>query len=133
MNTEQTLRKLTIENHELRTENAELRHKLREAGYHVKRIEQAYKDALQLALWKAAGIHPSRRFAAQHGMTQQRWDNPTALLRMARVIQDNRRWVTKYAALIELRLSRVRLEANEERAANKARHIRDRQARKRAG
>src|SRR5215208_7114476 len=113
MNDKQAIRQLTIENTELRTENADLRHKLREANYHIKRIERAYKDGLQLALWAAAGIHPSRRFAMQHGMTQQRWNNAVALLRLAHVVRDNRRWATKDAALIELKLERVRLVANE--------------------
>lgn len=126
MNADQVVKVLTIENHELRTENGRLRHRLREASYHARRVEQAYRDALQLALWASAGIHPARQFAARHGMTQSRWENATALLRQARVLLGHRRWSTTDAAAIEGRLERVRQAATEAKDAYQARHVRDR-------
>lgn len=126
MNTGQELRTLHLSNAELRRENATLRKRIQEASYHARRVEQAYRDALQLALWAAAGVPPSRRYAATHGMTQRRWENAFALLRMARIVQGRRRWVTKDAGAIENRLERTRQAATEAAAAFKARHVRDR-------
>lgn len=128
MTPEQTIRSLNTENAELRTENATLRNRLALRNKHARRVEQAYRDALQLALWASAGVPPSRRYAAQHGITQQRWENAWALLRMARVVQRNRHWATKDAGLIERRLERTRQAAEATAEAYKARHVRDRKA-----
>lgn len=122
----QTIRTLQLENTELRQENARLRHRLRETSYHARRVEQAYRDALQLALWAAGGIPPSRRFASAHGITQARWENATALLRQARILVGHRRWATRDAATIEGRLERTRQAATEAKETYKARHVRDR-------
>lgn len=67
-----------------------------------------------MATWWAAGIIPSRRFARLHNVTQNRWQNAVALLRMARVIVGPRRWATADMALIESRLEKARIRALEQ-------------------
>lgn len=94
---EQTIR-------ELRYENTQLRKKLGETSRHAARVRLAYKDALLLAQWRAVGIMPSRTYARRHDITQRRWQNAIALLRMARVITDYRRWAITDLASIEQRL-----------------------------
>lgn len=127
MNNELAVKLLKIEVHDLRMEIVRLRRKAQEVGSHARRIEKAYRDALQLALWAAAGVPPSRSYAERHGMSQRRWENATALLRQARVLVGHRRWATKDAGLVELKLERARLLATEDEHAYKARHVRHRQ------
>lgn len=124
MNHEQAIRLLELETHELRQELGRLRHKLQGERYHVARIEQARKDALLLALWAAAGIPPSRRYAKRHNITQRRWENAIALLRLARVLTGNRRWATRDAATIEARLEKAAQTAIDAEGAYRARHPR---------
>lgn len=118
----QAIRYLELENADLRRENGRLRHKLADERHHPRRIERARDDALLLAMWKGAGIHPSRRFAVAQGMTERQWENAIALLRLARVLTGNRRWVTKDAAIIEQRLERAAKTAIESEEAYNARH-----------
>lgn len=80
---------------------------------HQTRIETAYTDALMLAMWRANGIIPSRRYAAIYGMTQNRFENAIGLLRMARIIERHRTWATDDLAAIKARLKRAKEHALE--------------------
>lgn len=53
---------------------------------HQNRVEEAYKDALMLAAWRANGIIPSRRYASLYGISQNRFENAVGLLRLARIV-----------------------------------------------
>jgi hypothetical protein len=113
MDREQFIRLLDVENHQLRDEVARLSKLARERSYHARRVRLALDDALLLATWLvavfwAAGIIPSRRYARVKGITQNRWQNALALLRMARVAVGHRRWATDSLADIERRLVAAR-------------------------
>lgn len=124
MNHAQAVRLLELETHELRQELGRLRNTLAERDSHARRIRQAHQDALLLALWAAAGVPPSRRYARRHNITESRWENATALLRLARVLTGHRRWATRDAATIEARLERAAQQAIDTPAAYRARHMR---------
>lgn len=100
---------------QLREENTYLRNRLHESNRHRKRIELAYEDALLMAGWRVAGIIPSRRYAELHQITQRRWQNAVALLRMARVIVRRRHWATDAMAVIEKRLEQAKTKALNDR------------------
>ena len=121
MNDSQLARYRDQEIRELRAENTALRKKLGETNRHARRVARAYQDALLLATWRAAHIFPSRSYAAHHRMSQRRWQNAIGLLRLARVIEGHRRWVTTDLALVEARLSVARQRAIDTPAAFKAR------------
>ncbi len=123
MTPEQRTRYLELENEQLRHENATLRKRCLETSAHTRRIERAYDHALLLASWCAGGIPPSRRFAARHNMGQRHWQNACALLRMARVLDRNRHWVSTDLAVIETRLERARADAIASPDAFKARLV----------
>lgn len=118
------IRLLELENEQLRRAVGRLAHRLEGERYHPRRIERARDDALLLAMWKGAGIHPSRRFAVGQGMTETQWSNAIALLRLARVVTGNRRWVTTDTAVVEQRLERAAKAAIESETAYLARHVR---------
>jgi len=120
MNELQQTRYAEQENRELRHENALLRKKLRETGRHARRVQQAYKDALLLAEWRAVRIFPSRAYARYQGISQRRWQNATALLRLARVL-DGRKWKATELAIIEQRLELAKQRAIEAPDAFRAR------------
>lgn len=96
---------------QLQQENAKLSKALGEATYHSRRVQLAYEDALLLAQWRSAGIIPSRRYAKYHKMSQRRWQNAVALLRMARIVVGHRRWSTDEVPLIEKRLEQAKIKA----------------------
>jgi uncharacterized protein len=108
MTPDQRIRQLEFENTQIKHEAAQLRKKLSECNSHVRRLERAYEDALQLAAWAAGGVPPSRRYAGKHEISHRQWQNANALLRMARVIVGNRRWATTDLALVEQRLEKAR-------------------------
>jgi hypothetical protein len=98
----------TIQQSDLRLANAEiarLRRRLGVSGRTAKRVERAYRDALLLANLHI-GYLPTTRAAALHyaGITANRWENATALLKMARVTA-GRVWLTHDLAEIESLLS----------------------------
>ena len=105
------VRYLKVELAKAKAETAYLRKKLQISNYHAKRIDKAYEDALLLAAWRASGINPSRSFAKRYGLSQNRWQNAVALLKMARVIQRHHHWTTEDLGLIEARLSRAKKDA----------------------
>ena len=80
---------------------------------HRNRVEEAYKDALLLATWRANGVIPSRRYASIYGITQNRFENAIGLLRMARIIVRNRTWTTDDLATIKHNLKRAKAYALE--------------------
>jgi hypothetical protein len=98
---------LDIENHQLRDEVARLSKLAKERSYHARRVRLAYEDAMLLALWMGAGIHPSRRYARMYGVTQRRWQNALALLRMARVVVRRSYWTVADTDTIERRLTQA--------------------------
>jgi hypothetical protein len=113
MRPDQQIHYLELEVAQLKAEATRLRKALHLSSRHAKRIEKAVVDALLLAMWRTSGVLTSRDFAKKHGMTQNRWQNAVALLKMARVIQRHRYWVTDDTALIEARLASVRTMALE--------------------
>lgn len=121
MNDLQLTRYREQEIRELRAENAQLRKKLGETGRHARRVEKAYQDALLLAKWRAVHISPSRDFAAYHKISQRRWQNATALLRLARVLDGSRVWKITDLAVIEQRLDAAKKRAIEQPEAYKMR------------
>jgi hypothetical protein len=108
MRPDQQIKYLKLEVAKLKAEATRLRKALRLSSRHARRIEQAFQDALLLAMWHTSGVVTSREYAKKHGMTQNRWQNAVALLRMARVILRHRSWTTEDAALIETRLAHAR-------------------------
>lgn len=112
MNVQQAIAYLETENAQLRAEVKALRRRLHDGRGFERRIERAYDDALLLSLWWAGGIYPSRRYArVAGGMSQRAWQNAMALLRMARIVTGQRRWMAQDAALIEQRLQRAKAQA----------------------
>jgi len=111
MNDQQQIRYLELENTKLRAEAAQLRKKIGENSRHARRVNRAYQDALLMAMWKAAGIHGSRDYAKLQGMSQNRWQNAIALLRMARVVTRHRFWAVKDLAIVEQRLTTAKEKA----------------------
>lgn len=105
---------------ELKAENAQLRKRLGESNRHARRVERAYRDALLLAEWRSVAVFPSRRYAAHHKISQRRWQNAIALLRMARILE-GRRWTTTTLATIEQRLDAAKQRATDTPDAFKAR------------
>lgn len=121
MNDKQRIQYLEIELTKARRESAKLRKKLGIANKHFRRVDQAYEDALLLATWKSAGIHPSREYAKRHGITQNRFENACGLLRLARVVVSHRTWVTDKLEEVEARLQKAKEKALESPEAYKAR------------
>jgi hypothetical protein len=111
---DQQIRYLEVDNLKLRQENTRLRKAVKENGRHSRRIEQAYEDALLLATWRAAGIIPSRRYAKRFKITQFRYENAFGLLRLARIIQRQRAWVTEDLSVMESKLDLAREKALED-------------------
>lgn len=111
MNAEQHIKYLKLELAKTRAEAAQLRKKVGENSRHARRIQKAYDDALLLAMWRVSGIIPSRSYTKQQGMSQNRFQNATALLKMGRVIVRHRHWAIKDLAIIEQRLVAARQRA----------------------
>lgn len=120
MNDLQLTRYQAQEIKELKSENAQLRKRLGANSRHARRVERAYRDALLLAEWRSVAVFPSRRYAAYHRMSQRRWQNAVALLRMARILE-GRRWTTTALATIEQRLEAAKQRATDTPDAFKAR------------
>lgn len=100
-----------LEYTDLRLANAEiakLRRQLGQSGRVHKRVERAYRDALLLANFHI-GYLPTTRAAAERyaQMSNNRWENAIALLKMARVYQGRGRWVVHTLAEIEPALQRA--------------------------
>jgi len=111
MNAEQHIKYLELELTKVKAEAAQLRKKLGENSRHARRVQKAYEDALLLAMWRVSGIIPSRSYTKQQGISQNRFQNATALLKMARVIVRHRHWEVKDLAIIEQRLTTARQRA----------------------
>ncbi len=117
MNAEQQVKYLELEVQKLKAERARLAKALQETSRHGRRVQRAYEDALLLAMWHCSGIIPSRRYARLHKFTQNRWENATGLLRMARIIVGHRRWVQADLGTIEDRLEQAKQRALESKEA----------------
>lgn len=111
MNEQQIIRYLELENAKLRAEAARLRQRLHENSRHARRIDQAHDDALLLALWRIGGIAVSRDYAKSQAISQNRYQNAVALLKLARVIVRQRHWTVHDLATIEQRLAMARQKA----------------------
>jgi hypothetical protein len=117
MTIDQELEYLKLEVQKLKADRARMAKALQENSRHGRRVQKAYDDALLMAMWRQAGIIPSRRYAKLHKFTQQRFENACGLLRMARVLTGHRRWVTSDLATIETRLAQAKQRALENREA----------------
>lgn len=107
---------------ELAIANSEIA-KLRDQGQsvHARRVDRAWQDALALANLHIAYIETTRRNAEKFaGMTNNRWENARALLKLAR-LHNGRRWLAHDLATIEERLSAAKEIAIAEPAAFRAR------------
>jgi len=98
-----TAKHAELELRRLRDENTRLRKALRINGRHGRRIQRAYDAAMVLAVWHVAYAGTSRLDCTSRGMSQRQWENATALLRLARVIERGR-WRVHDLATIEERL-----------------------------
>ncbi len=104
MQSETKLRLAETELKKLQQENARLRKRLQENSRHARRIDRAYHDALLLAQLHVGYTPTSRGFAAQAAnMSQRRWQNALALLKMARV-HSGRAWIHHDLLTVESRL-----------------------------
>ena len=99
------VRILELELAKVKAEAAQLRKKLGENGRHPKRVQNAKEDAILLATIKIAGVHPSRRLAVTLGMSESRWNNAVALLKLARVITRSYHWEVSDLPTIERQLT----------------------------
>ena len=117
MNLSQENEYLKLEVQKLKADRARMAKALQENSCHGRRVQRAYEDALLMAMWRNAGIIPSRRYTKLHKVTQQRFENAVGLLRMARVIVGHRRWATDDLATIEIRLEQAKQRALENREA----------------
>jgi hypothetical protein len=97
----------------LREENARLRQALRVNGRYARRIRRAHDAALQMALWHIGYLETSRAACMGRGMAQRQWENGTALLRLARVIDRGGRWRLHDLPSIESALQRAADRAGE--------------------
>lgn len=111
---EQRVGYLEVELTKSKAEASRLRKTLKENGKHSRRIQKAYEDALLLAFWRSIGIVPSRRFALQYGLTQNRWQNAIGLLKLARIITRQRHWVVSDIATMEQKLKTASAKALED-------------------
>ena len=92
-------------------ELARLRRRLNEAGAHGKRIDRAYGDALLLAGFRMAFEPTTREHAFKYaGMSNHRWENARALLKLARV-HNGRQWLAHDLATIESALAKAKEKA----------------------
>jgi hypothetical protein len=101
-----TTKHLEVELLRLRDENARLRKALRINGRHARRIQRSYDCALLLATWHVGFLDTSRDFAMSCGMSQRGWENGMALLKLARVVSQQR-WRVHDIATIERALLRA--------------------------
>jgi hypothetical protein len=124
MNAEQQVKYLELELAKARAEAAQLRKKIGENSRHTRRINRAYEDALLIAMWKVAGIAVGRDYAKEQGISQNRWQNAIALLKMARVVIRERHWAVKDLPMIEQRLEAAKQRALADRNVFLLRHIR---------
>jgi len=119
---EERIRDLELQNHLLRGEVARLSKLAGERNKHARRVTRAYNDAILLAGLRAGGQRTSRRYMIdQHGFTQNRWENATALLRLARVLSKHRHWRTFDLERIGSALDDARMAALAQPSAFRAR------------
>lgn len=124
MNADQQIKYLELELAKARAEAAHLRKKLGENSKHARRIDRAYEDALLFAVWRVSGIVPSRSYTKQQEISQNRYQNAVALLRMARVIIRHHTWAITDLTVIEQRLNSARQRALEDPNVFLMRHVR---------
>lgn len=104
MQTEQKLRLAETELKKLQQENTRLRKRAQENSRHTRRVDKAYHDALLLAQLHVGYTPTSRSFVARTAsMSQRRWQNALALLKMAR-LHSGRQWLHHDLLTIESRL-----------------------------
>lgn len=80
--------RLRLENAKLRQENRQLRRRLADAELRL--VRRAHADALLMGGLYFAGLPISRRACKVAGIGDKRWTRARALLRVARVINDQR-------------------------------------------
>ena len=103
MQSETKLRLAETELKKLQQENAKLRKRLGERSRHARRVDRAYHDALLLAQLHIGYAPTSRQFAGHASISQRRWQNAMALLKMAR-LHDGRTWLHHDLLTVESRL-----------------------------
>lgn len=95
----------------LHAEVARLRRRLNESGVLGRRLDRAYQDALLLAQFHVGFQSTTRQHAFDFaGITNNRWENAIALLKLARV-HNGRRWSVHDLATIEEALAEAKANA----------------------
>lgn len=121
MNWEARAKRLATELAVANSELAKLRKRLGENSVHIRRVERAWSDALALATLHVGHIETSRRNAEEFlGMTNNRWENACALLRLAKM-HTGQRWLAHDLGTITEALDKAKAMAIAEPAAFRAR------------
>lgn len=83
-----TIDRLQDELRTLKLINRKLWRRVAEDGRHGRRVRRAHTDAMHIvALGIGYGVLlPSRAMVGEHGISQRRWENAIALMRMARLV-----------------------------------------------
>ena len=79
------IERLTLQVADLRAENRQLRKRLPTSTGDMKRLRQAHRDARAMLLHRFDGYSISRDNCLVLGISERRWVNARALLRVARV------------------------------------------------
>ena len=107
MNPQLRIRELEHELSKLQAENTRLRKQAQETNRHARRVMQAFEDAMKLGALHVSFQSTSREAAGELGITQRRWENARALLKLAGVMTP-RLWKVHTMHEIEARLEMAR-------------------------
>lgn len=110
MNAQLHIRELEHEVAKLQAENTRLRKQAQETNRHARRVMQGFEDAVKLAALHVSFQSTSREAAGDLGITQRRWENARALLKLAGVMTP-RVWKIHDMREIEGRLEMARSRA----------------------
>ena len=110
MNPQLRIRELEHEVRKLQAENTRLRKQAQETNRHARRVMQAFEDAMKLGALHVSFQSTSREACSELGITQRRWENARALLKLAGVMTP-RLWKVHDIREIEARLEMARSRA----------------------
>lgn len=102
--TEFEISALKVEVERLRAENARLHRNADRQAAFVAKVERAHADAWLFLALRAAGITPSRQYAAKHlAMSRRRWQWAVAMLKLAKLYRKDSTDPTAVAQLDKAR------------------------------